>query len=80
MAPSVARWDYFRFAVGKLGDLNCDGSVDFFNINPFVQALTDPVGYAQHDDGCSAGLADCNGDGAVNFEDINAFVELLTAP
>ncbi len=76
--PSVARWDYFRFAVGTRGDMNCDGVIDFADITPFVQALSDPAGYARQYDGCSAGLADCNGVGAVNFDDINPFVELLT--
>ncbi len=35
------------------GDLNCDGVVDFGDINPFVLALSDPAGYA-------AAFPDCN--------------------
>ena len=60
-----------------LGDLNCDGEVDFFDIEPFVMAITDPAGYAAAYPNCSILLADINQDGAVNFFDIEAFVELL---
>ncbi len=28
-----------------VGDLNCDGAIDAFDIEPFILALTDPVGY-----------------------------------
>ncbi|MEW6250819.1 MAG: hypothetical protein AB1716_09235, partial [Planctomycetota bacterium] len=31
---------------GLRGDLNCDGAVNFDDINPFVLALSDPAGYA----------------------------------
>lgn len=59
------------------GDLNCDGAVNFKDINPFVEAL----GYAPDGAGwpyaCPWLNADCNNDGVVNFKDINAFVALL---
>jgi hypothetical protein len=61
-----------------LGDLNCDGAVNVFDIDPFVLALTSGEGYyAVHPD-CDAMLADANGDGAVNVFDIDPFVLLLT--
>ena len=62
----------FRYEIPDLvGDLNCDGSVDFGDINPFVSVmLGDPP--------CNFYNADINGDGAVNFGDINPFVALLT--
>jgi hypothetical protein len=60
------------------GDLNCDHTVDFGDINPFVLALTDPAGYATTYPTCNRDLADINGDGSVNFGDINPFVALLT--
>ena len=60
------------------GDLNCDGQVDFSDINPFVLALADPAGYAQQYPDCNIGTGDCNGDGEVNFSDINPFVALLS--
>lgn len=60
-----------------LGDLNCDGQVNFGDINPFVLALTNPEGYAEAYPDCDRMLADCNGDGVVGFGDINPFVVLL---
>ena len=61
-----------------LGDLNCDGVVNNFDIDPFVLALTDPAGYAQKFPNCDRLLADCNGDGVVDNFDIDPFVKLLT--
>ncbi len=60
------------------GDLNCDGVVDFGDINPFVLRLVDPVGYPAQHPGCIDENADVNGDQSVDFGDINAFVALLT--
>ena len=59
------------------GDLNCDGILDAFDIDPFVLALTDPDGYAQQFPDCDRMLADINGDGVVDAFDIDPFVELL---
>jgi hypothetical protein len=60
------------------GDLNCDGTVNFGDINPFVQILSDFDGWqAAHPD-CPWQNGDVNGDGSVNFGDINPFVALLT--
>ncbi|MEW6249246.1 MAG: FG-GAP-like repeat-containing protein [Planctomycetota bacterium] len=61
------------------GDLNCDGAVNFDDINPFVLALSDPAGYAAAYPNCNIHNGDCNGDGVVNFDDINAFVALLAS-
>jgi hypothetical protein len=60
------------------GDLNCDGVVNFDDINPFVLALSDPAGYSAAYPNCSIQNGDCNGDGLVDFDDINAFVALLS--
>jgi hypothetical protein len=30
----------------QTGDVNCDGAINAFDIDPFVLALTDPVAYA----------------------------------
>ena len=62
---------------GITGDLNCDGMVNFGDINPFVLALTGPAAYQSAFPGCRWLNADCNGDGVVNFADINPFVALL---
>jgi hypothetical protein len=60
------------------GDANCDGAVNFDDINPFVLALSDPAGYQQQYPNCNLLNADCNGDGVVNFDDINPFVAILS--
>jgi parallel beta-helix repeat protein len=60
-----------------LGDLNCSGTTDFGDINPFVLALTSPAAYALAYPYCSTTLADINGDGATDFRDVNPFVRLM---
>ncbi len=55
------------------GDANCDGQVDFGDINGFVGALVDGI----YCDG-TGDNADVDGNGSVGFEDINPFVDLLT--
>jgi hypothetical protein len=60
------------------GDLNCDGDVNFDDIDPFVLALSGEAAYnAQYPD-CNWMNADCNQDGSVDFDDIDAFVGLLS--
>lgn len=61
------------------GDLNCDGLLNNFDIDPFVLALTDPETYAGQYPECSVAAADINGDGLVNNFDIDPFVSCLTA-
>ncbi len=58
-------------------DMNCDGRVDFGDINPYVLALTDPAGYHAQQGFCDTLNGDINGDGYLNFDDINPFVYLL---
>jgi len=65
-------------APGMVGDLNCDGTVDFGDINPFILALSNPVQYAATFPDCDIMNGDINGDGSVDFGDINPFVQLLT--
>ena len=63
---------------GSVGDVNCDGVLDAFDIDPFVLALTDPAGYPAVYPDCTINNADCNGDGEINAFDIDPFVTLLT--
>ncbi|MBL8880165.1 MAG: alpha amylase C-terminal domain-containing protein [Phycisphaerales bacterium] len=63
--------------VFDVGDLNCDGLINNFDIDPFVLALIDPVTYAALFPACDAALADINQDGSVNNFDIDPFVNLL---
>ncbi len=61
-----------------LGDSNCSGAVDFFDIDPFVGKLgcpsSDPVGCAA---GCPWQNSDVDEDGDVDFFDIDPFVATL---
>jgi len=61
----------------QTGDANCDGAVDFDDINPFVLALISYEGYHARYPDCGWYNADCDGDGTVDFDDINPFVKLL---
>jgi len=71
---------FWAGARSRLGDLNCDGVVNNFDIDPFVLAITDPNGYKNTYPFCDIMLADCNEDGVVNNFDIDPFVKLLTGP
>jgi lysyl endopeptidase len=62
------------------GDVNCDGAVDFGDINPFVLVLTGPSAWQAAYPGCPLTNADINQSGAVGFDDINPFVALLSGP
>jgi hypothetical protein len=59
-------------------DSNCDGSVDFNDIDSFVQALIDRDAW-EFEHGCDyLCVNDANRDGTVDFADIDLFVECLT--
>ncbi len=60
------------------GDSNCDGVIDFGDIDPFLLALFDPAGFAAAYPGCDrVDAADFTGDGVVDFFDIDPFVACL---
>lgn len=61
-----------------IADMNCDGAVNNFDIDPFVFALTDAGAYQALYPNCDILAGDINGDGAVNNFDIDPFVNLLT--
>ena len=83
-------YDYYQlvtqasYDLGLCGDLNCDGEVNLFDVDPFVLALTSAGNPNPFDDyyaawpDCDAMRADVNGDGEVNLFDIDPFVDLLT--
>ncbi len=73
-ATAVTTGATFSFTVGSTvcrGDCNCDGVVDFGDINPFVAVLGGAVP-------CNFDNCDVNGDGVIDFGDINPFVALLS--
>jgi YD repeat-containing protein len=61
------------------GDMNCDGAVNFDDINPFVTALIGQEVYENRYPDCRWLNGDCNHDGTVDFDDINPFVKCLVA-
>ena len=66
------------------GDLNCDCTVDDYDIDPFVIALTSARNAVPFDEyyalwpDCDPMKADINGDGNVDNFDIDPFIALLT--
>jgi len=65
-------------AAGLLADANCDGTVNFFDIDPFVLAMTNMPKYMSQY-GCVQNC-DCDRNGRVNFFDIDPFVKILIRP
>ncbi|MBL8877992.1 MAG: hypothetical protein JNG88_02640 [Phycisphaerales bacterium] len=61
----------------RRGDMNCDGLVNNFDIDPFGVALGDAAVYAALWPGCNIMAGDVNCDGLFNNFDINPFVALL---
>lgn len=60
------------------GDTNCDGSIDGFDIDSFVLALTNPAQYELDYPDCDIDNADVNDDGSINGFDVDPFVDLLS--
>jgi hypothetical protein len=61
------------------GDLNCDGVVDFGDINPFVLYLSNYAGWQAMFPGCYPMNGDISADGLFpSFGDINPFVAEMT--
>lgn len=76
--PSNSSGGGAAFAPGqKLGDVNCDGVVDFYDIDPFVAALAGEWAFAQSNPDCLWLNADCDQNGTVDFFDIDPLVALL---
>jgi hypothetical protein len=64
-----------------IGDLNCDGFIDFGDINPFVQYMSNYPAWVAAYPTCNPLNGDINCDGAYGqsaFGDINPFVSLMT--
>lgn len=60
-------------------DTDCNGRVEFTDIEAFHVALLGPAAYAVRYPSCDWLNADCNGDGTVDFDDIEPFIALLAA-
>ena len=75
---TAVQYDDIYLRLVAPGDLNCDGSVNFGDINPFVLRLANPAGYAAAYPDCPDANGDVNSNGSVGFDDINPFVALLS--
>ena len=62
---------------GRRGDLNCDGTFNGGDIDPFFLALGDPAAYALAFPNCDPLLGDMNGDGRLDGGDIDPFFACL---
>jgi hypothetical protein len=72
-------WGHSLGLKALYGDLNCDGVINFDDIDPFVSALgADQLAWNLAHPRCHWLNADCNADGVVDFDDIDAFVALLS--
>jgi choice-of-anchor B domain-containing protein len=67
----------FVWRVIERGDVNCDGQVDFNDIDAFVTALTGEDNFNEQYPDCFYEVADANCDGSVAFDDIDPFVACL---
>ncbi|MCG3128177.1 MAG: hypothetical protein CHACPFDD_03053 [Phycisphaerae bacterium] len=72
--------DYICNFAASPGDVNCDGSVNGFDVDPFALALSSPAQYALDFPCCDISKADVNLDGSINGFDVDPFVELLLGP
>jgi hypothetical protein len=59
------------------GDMNCNGIIDFFDIDPFLLELFTPAAYASAYPQCDPSNADLSLDGTVDFFDIDPFLDVL---
>ena len=78
---AIRIYNYVRLVrdadVFDAADMNCDGAVDAFDIDPFIIALLNPATYAESFPNCNRDLADMNQDGGVNAFDIDPFIAAL---
>ena len=91
MGPTDSSWQFCGWNIDDIeiwgrapgqpiiprGDTNCDGVINFDDIDGFVVALNGEAAYDAAYPECIWLSADCNNDGTVNFNDIEAFVTLI---
>ncbi len=74
---NTSQFEHVAVIARRAADADCNGAIDFFDIDPFLLALFDPAGYVAAQPTCDLGNADVNGDGAVDFFDIDPFLSCL---
>jgi len=60
-------------------DTDCNGRIDFADLEAFYAALRGPDAYALQYPDCDWLNADCNADGTVDFGDVEPFIGLVVA-
>ena len=70
---------FYVQVLNTVGDVNCDGAINNFDVDAFVMAMTEPQDYAATYPYCDRMLADIDQNGTINSFDIDPFVALLTA-
>jgi alpha-amylase len=75
---AISGQQYAALALVRRGDVNCDGSADFADINPFVLMLSNLAAWQAAYPVCPILNGDISNDGTVGFDDINPFVALLS--
>jgi hypothetical protein len=76
VAGNVFAWDNIsieQVASCDPCDANCDGVVDAFDIEPFINVLLGGMG-------CASCTGDVNGDGVIDAFDIEPFINCLVGP
>ncbi len=77
-SENIAAWTPLSVPIG---DMNCDGTLDFDDINPFVLYLSNLTAWRDVYPGCPPIVGDINCDGTYgqsSLGDINPFIALLT--
>ncbi|MBN2445595.1 MAG: right-handed parallel beta-helix repeat-containing protein [Phycisphaerae bacterium] len=77
LAPLVDLGAYESQPGFAVGDTNCDGQADVFDIDSFVLAILDEDGYHQVYPFCDIRAADCDRDGRADVFDIDGFVAAI---
>ena len=75
----IGRWELGGMSA-LAGDMNCDGVVDFDDLDPFATALAAPEDYAAAYPQCDIDRADMDGNSSVNSADIAGFMNHLLSP
>lgn len=63
--------------MGALGDVDCSGLIDAFDIEPYITALLNPAQYELDFPACDILRADTNNDGQVDAFDIEPFISIV---
>lgn len=77
IANGMVPVDQGAFEYVAEGDMNCDGLLDAFDIEPFITALLTPQDYVLQQPQCYFMLADLNNNDLVEAADIDPFIHAL---